>query len=107
MSPRTQNHAIAPKVNSELNEIAAALKRTAYKAVHGAREERSGRFLRAESNQSEEDRTEGRASAVRLAKSSLRRAAQRPSKDDAEVPGPRPSRVAGFTIGPRDFARAR
>jgi hypothetical protein len=33
------------KRTSELAEIEAALKRAAYKAVHGTREERSGRFL--------------------------------------------------------------
>ena len=33
------------KQTSELVDIRAALKRAAYKAVHGTREERSGRFL--------------------------------------------------------------
>jgi hypothetical protein len=33
------------KRTSELAEIEAALKRAAYKAVHGTREERSGRFM--------------------------------------------------------------
>lgn len=33
---------------SELREIEAALERAAYKAVHGTREERSGRFLPAQ-----------------------------------------------------------
>ncbi len=33
------------KQTSEIEEIGAALKRAAYKAVHGTREERSGRFL--------------------------------------------------------------
>jgi len=33
---------------SEIEEIGAALKRAAYKAVHGTREERSGRFLPAD-----------------------------------------------------------
>ncbi len=33
------------KRTSEVAEIEAALKRGAYKAVHGTREERSGRFL--------------------------------------------------------------
>ena len=32
---------------SEVEEIGAALKRAAYKALHGTREERAGRFLRA------------------------------------------------------------
>jgi hypothetical protein len=36
------------KQTSEIEEIRAALKRAAYQAVHGTREERSGRFLRAE-----------------------------------------------------------
>jgi hypothetical protein len=60
------------KQTSEIEEIRAALKRAAYKAVHGTREERSGRFLRAESKQSEENRPEGAAAqpAERLPKSS-------------------------------------
>lgn len=33
------------KRTSELHEIEAALKRAAYKAMHGTRKERSGRFL--------------------------------------------------------------
>jgi hypothetical protein len=33
----------------DFEEMVAALRRAAYKAVHGTREERSGRFLRAES----------------------------------------------------------
>jgi hypothetical protein len=33
------------KRTSEVDEIEAALKRAAYKATHGTREERSGRFL--------------------------------------------------------------
>ncbi|MGA8816967.1 MAG: hypothetical protein WB624_06725 [Xanthobacteraceae bacterium] len=36
------------KRTSELHDIEAALKRAAYKATHGTREERSGRFLPAE-----------------------------------------------------------
>ena len=35
------------KRTSEIEEIRAALKRAAYQAVHGTREERAGRFLRA------------------------------------------------------------
>ncbi len=35
------------KQTSEIEEIEAALKGAAYKAVHGTREERAGRFLRA------------------------------------------------------------
>ncbi len=35
------------KQTSEIEEIGAALKRAAYKAVHGTREERAGQFLRA------------------------------------------------------------
>lgn len=35
---------------SEIDEIEAALKRAAYKAVHGTREERAGRFLRAKTS---------------------------------------------------------
>jgi hypothetical protein len=33
------------KQTSEIEEIRIALKRAAYQAVHGTREERSGRFL--------------------------------------------------------------
>jgi hypothetical protein len=38
------------KRGTEFEEIEAALKRAAYKAVHGTREERSGRFFPATSS---------------------------------------------------------
>ena len=38
------------KRTSELDEIEAALKRAAYQAVHGTREERSGRFMPAKTS---------------------------------------------------------
>lgn len=38
------------KQTSEIEEIRAALKRAAYKALHGTREERSGRFLPAKTS---------------------------------------------------------
>ena len=45
----------------DFEEMEAALKRAAYKATHGTREERSGRFLRAQSKQTDKSQTKGAA----------------------------------------------
>ena len=48
------------KRTSERDEIEAALKRAAYKAVHGTREERAGRFLRENTSTTSSARTSKR-----------------------------------------------
>jgi hypothetical protein len=54
------------KQTSEIEEIRAALKRAAYKALHGTREERSGRFLPAKTaRDTGPRRTPKRASTIR------------------------------------------
>lgn len=49
------------KRTSEVNEIEIALKRAAYKAVHGTREERAGRFLPAKTSAASSARTSKRS----------------------------------------------
>ncbi len=53
------------KQTSEIDEIKAALKQAAYRATHGTREERSGRFLPAKRSAAKVGRRVARKAVVR------------------------------------------